>query len=219
MLVYRSLRWLTWAMDGVDTSKQETRYRWCVVANDATPEVRNDPRITVDFQNADQDEYYINRVYRAWNEGVLNATTQLVILMNSDMFCADWSIDELMAMRLRKRKSLPCGLLVEHGRIESGMPKYVHNFGTNPDNFQRDDFLKHADTLRDRGATRHGSLFQPVLFDRQEFFDMGGYPAGNIMNVSGDRILFEKYLIAGYEWVTCLGSVFYHCQEGEMRWP
>lgn len=219
VLVYRSLKWLDWCMEGVDSSRQEVRYRWCVVGNDATDEVRADPRITVDYQNADPSEHYIARVYRAWTEGVLNSPTQHCILANTDMRCSDGALDELWMWKLGNPKSLPCGLLLEHGRIPSGMPEYVHDFGTNPENFQREAFLKRAAELRKPTRVEKGRLFQPVLFDRQEYFDLGGYPEGNIGGVSGDKILFDKYVAAGFEWVTCKGSVWYHAQEGETRWP
>ena len=219
VLIYRSLKWLDFCMEGVESSKQDIRYRWCIVANDATEEVRNDPRITVDWQNADPGEHYISRVYRAWNEGVLNSLTPLCLLMNSDMLCTDHAIDELVEQKTTNRRSLPCGLLIENGRINSGMPEHVQDFGTNPENFRRDDFLRHAATIRQPRTTEVGRLFQPVVFERQEFMDMGGYPIGNIGGVSGDRILFDKYVKAGFEWVTCLGSVWAHVQEGEQRWP
>lgn len=219
VLVYRSLRWLTWCMKGVDSSRNETRYRWLVVSNDASDEVRDDPRITVDWQNEDPSEHYLARTYRAWNEGVLNAPTQWVILTNSDMLFSDWAIDELVEQKRLNSKSLPCSLLVENGRIASGMPEFVADYGTNPDNFRHDDFLKHAEGIRKRGQTEPGRLFQPVLFDRQEFMDLYGFPEGNVGGVSGDKILFDQYMKAGYNWLTCLGSVVAHCQEGEMRWP
>ena len=219
VLVYRSLRWLRWCMDGVDSTKQDTRYRWCVVANDATVEVADAPEINVDFRNADPQEHYIARVYRAWEEGVLNSPTQWCILMNTDMLCTDHAIDELVAAKRTDRKTLPCGLLVENGRIPSGMPEHVRDFGTNPDNFRAEEFRIHAAGISLPGAMERGRLYQPVLLDRQEYFDVGGYPPGNIGGVSGDKILFDKYQKAGFKWVTCLGSVWAHCQEGETRWP
>lgn len=219
VLVYRSLRWLDWMMNSVDSSRNLTRYRWCIVSNDGTPEVRNDPRITVDWENSDPSEHYIAKVYRAWGEGVLNSPTQWCILANSDMAFSDWAIDALVAEKMRNPKSLPCSLLVENGRIPSGMPEYVKDLGTNPDNFRMEDFIEHADSIRQLGKTEPGRLFQPVLFDRQEYMDLGGYPNGNIGGVSGDKILFDRYVAAGFDWVTCLGSVVAHCQEGETRWP
>lgn len=218
-LIYRDTRWLDFVMNGVDSTQQSTAYRWLVVANDATDEVRRDPRITVDWQNADPQEHYISRVYRAWNEGVLNSPTQWCILLNSDMVATDSAIDQLMWAKRRNAKTLPCGLLVENGRINSGMPEYVRDFGTSPENFQREAFVKYAESITKTYETEPGRLFQPVLLDRQEFADMGCYPEGNLNGVSGDRILFDRYVAAGYNWVTCRGSVWAHLQEGERRWP
>lgn len=222
VLVYRSLRWLEWCMDGVDSSKQETRYRWLVVGNDATEEVRSDRRVNVDWRNENPHLPYpqnIGNIYRAWNEGVLNSPTPWCILLNTDMFCTDHAVDEIVKAKREVPDILPCGLLVEHGRIPSGMPEYVKGFGTNPDNFRRQEFLDHAKALALLGGTEPGRLYQPVLFDRQEFLDLGGYPEGNIAGVSGDKILFGRYRGRGFGWVTCKGSIWYHAQEGETRWP
>jgi hypothetical protein len=212
-------------MKGVETSKNETRYRWLVVSNDGTDEVISGLQCA-DFQwldyryPGDPSHHYIRRVYSAWNAGVMNAPTQWVILANSDMLFSDWAIDELMYQKQMNKRSLPCSLLVENGRIPSGMPDFVRDFGTAPDTFRTDDFLRHADSIRQRRMIQPGRLFQPVLFDRQEFLDMGGYPEqGNIGGLSGDRALFDRYVNAGFSWVTCLGSVVAHCQEGEMRCP
>ena len=140
VLVYRSLKWLDFVMNGVESAKTSTRYRWLVVANDATKEVRNDPRIDVDFDNFSGDEFYINRVYRAWNEGVLNATTPWVVMLNSDMWPSDHWLDQLIAVKQGAPKTVPTSLLVESGRLESAMPEYVKDFGKTPDEFRGDLF-------------------------------------------------------------------------------
>jgi hypothetical protein len=235
VLVYRSLRWLDFVMDGVGSTKQETRYRWLIVANDATCDVANDPRIGLDFRNDDPNEFYINRVYRAWNAGVLEAPTQKVIMLNSDMLGADYWIDNLLDARDRQPRSLPTSLLIESGRLPSGMPEHVHDFGTNPDNFQREAFTMHANQmvscLYERSSEggkypvhtsdllEPGRLFMPILVDRQEFADIGMYPEGNPPGTTGDKDLIRRYIEAGFEHVTVRGSVVYHVQLGEQNWP
>jgi hypothetical protein len=220
VLVYRSLEWLDWCMEGVDSSKNDTRYRWCVVANDATEEVAADPRITVDFRNDDPSEFYINRVYRAWNDGVLNAPTQKVVMLNTDMYPADGWLDRLMVAKRANPMSVPTSLLVESGRVESAMPEYVKDFGKNPGEFDGQAFRDHARELRTAdGKTEPGRLFMPILVDRQEFFDVGGYPEGNPPGTTGDKDLIRRYKEAGFEHVTALGSVVYHVQLGEQHWP
>ena len=226
VLVYRSLRWLDWCMEGVDASENETRYRWLVVANDATDEVRNDPRIGVDFRNADPQEFYINRVYRAWNEGVIQATTQLVCMLNSDMLPADYWLDALVACKdsCISEPCVPTSLLVESGRLPSGMPEHVRNFGMTPDEFKRQEFLDYAKKISPPDNRLHagldpGRLYMPILVDRQEFIDIGKYPECNPPGTTGDKDLIRRYAEAGYRHVTTLGSVVYHCQIGEQSWP
>ena len=67
--------------------------------------------------------------------------------------------------------------------------------------------------------TEAGELYMPILVDRQEFLDIGGYPECNPPGTTGDKDLIRRYSEAGFKHVTALGSVVYHCQEGEMRWP
>ena len=218
MLIHRSLRWLDWCMDGVDSSKQSTPYRWLIVGCDATDEVIADPRIGLDFRNDSKHEFYINRIYRAWNAGVLEAPTQNVIMLNSDMLGADYWIDELIAAKESIWSTVPTSRLVESGRLPSGMPEYVMDFGTNPDEFRKNDFIAHAASIRESG-TAPGRLFMPILVDRQEFIDVGMYPEGNPPGTTGDKDLIRRYTEAGFQHVTVNGSVVYHVQLGEQRWP
>ena len=224
VLVYRSLRWLDFCMHGVDASKNTTAYRWLVVANDATDEVRRDPRIGLDFRNADPQEFYINRVYRAWNAGVMESTTQLVCMLNSDMLPADYWLDALMHQREHLTPCVPTSLLVESGRLPSGIPEHVLNCGMTPDEFNRDKFIAYSEKIspsqnRLHAGVEPGRLYMPILVDRQEFADVGMYPECNPPGTTGDKDLIRRYAEAGYQHVTALGSVVYHVQTGEQLWP
>lgn len=205
-------------MEGVERANTEVKYRWLVVANDATEEVRADPRISVDFSNDNPDEFYINRVYRAWNEGVIQAPTQLVCMLNSDMYVSDGWLDALMNEK-DWHQEVPTSLLVESGRVPSGMPDYVRDFGMTPDTFDREGFLDHAGKVRNRELVSEGQLYMPILVDRQEFMDVGGYPEGNPPGTTGDKDLIRRYKEAGLPHVTCHGSVVYHAVMGEQKWP
>mgnify|MGYP001611062290 FL=1 len=194
-----------------------------IVGNDAEPQVMDTGRVDVDHRNADPNEYYLNRVYKAWNRAVESAETDWVVMINSDMYVSDYWLDPLVQAKVKDQRTLPCSLLVESGRIPSAMPEYVRDFGTTAEGFNREDWQRHASflRLRNEGKCEPGRLFMPVLVDKQEFFDIGPYPPGNVTwdgsVISGDNVLFHKYFAAGYKWVTCLDSVVYHAQEGEMR--
>lgn len=219
ILTYRSLRWLDWCLAGIEAAQTRARYRLFIVANDATTEVSTDPRICLQFANADPTEFYINRVYRAWNAGVLEAPTQWVVMLNSDMWPHDGWLDALLRVKRDNPMTVPTSLLVESGRLPSGMPEHVRNHGMNPDEFDAAAFREHADTLVRERAIEAGRLYMPILVDRQEFFDVGGYPEGNPEGTTGDKDLIARYAAAGYKHVTSLGSIVYHCQVGEQSWP
>ena len=218
MLIYRSPAWLSFALEGLSWARNRTPYRTMVVGNDAEPQVMDTGRVDVDHRNDDPGEYYLNRVYRAWNRAVESAETDWVALISSDMYVSDYWLDSLVQRKIADQRTLPNPLFVESGRIPSAMPEYVRDFGTTVDGFNRDDWQRHAQflRLRNEGKCEPGRLFSPLV-DRREFADIGGYPPGNVNGVSGDRILFDKYAAAGYKWVTCLDSVVYHTQEGELR--
>lgn len=220
VLVYRSLNWLGWCMAGVEHSVNSTRYRWLVVANDATDEVISGLQYAefdwIDHRNPNPNEHYIARVYRAWNRGVREALTRRVVMLNSDMFPADGWLDALQREKNLAPQTVPTSLLVESGRLESAMPEHVRNFGMTPETFDAGGFLDHAKKIRRPHLTEPGRLYMPILVNRQEFFDVGGYPCGNPPGTTGDKDLIRRYRAIGFEHVTALGSVVYHVQEGEM---
>lgn len=218
ILIYRSLKWLDWCMRGVDESVNETRFRWLVVSNDGTPEVEADPRVGLRWRNDDPKAFYIENVYRAWSAGVIEAPTPLVVMLNSDMFPFHHWLDELLAVRRDNPKTVPTSLLIESGRVPSGMPEHVENHGMNPDEFDREAFYRHAGRIAKKG-TEPGRLYMPILVDRQEFIDLQMYPEGNPPGTTGDKDLIRRYSEAGFQHVTALGSVVYHCVMGEQNWP
>lgn len=221
VLVYRSLKWLKWCMAGADAARSEARYRWLVVANDAEDEVvaglQGAEFEWIDHRSDNPGEFYINRVYRAWNRGVREARTQQVVMLNSDMWPSPGWLDALMDVKRRDAHMVPASLLVESGRLPSAMPEHVRNFGRNPDEFDAEGFLTHAAALAESGLTEPGRLYMPILVDRQEFIDVGGYPEGNPTGTTGDKDLIRRYRAMGFRHVTAVGSVVYHVQEGEMR--
>ncbi len=217
MLAYKSVAWIDYALEGLRGAKNITSFKTLVVGCDPEEAAVDSGLLDYTFRSANPGEYYINRVYRAWNAAVQRADTPYVVLMNSDMYVSDFWLDSLMLTLKYHDKCVPCSLLVESGRIKSAMPEHVKYFGVTPEAFDRQAWHRHAESIRSMGNEEHGRLFMPALFHRCEFLDLGGYPPGNPDGVSGDRVLFNKYEKAGFTHLTSLGSVVYHVQEGEMR--
>lgn len=218
ILIYKDPKWLDFVLDSIKRAKTETPYEILIVANDPEPCIANDPRVNYIHRNADPSEFWVKRVYRAWNKTVDLCTTELIVPLNSDMYVSDYWLDELMAVYRRDRLVLPTSLLVESGANDSRFAEYARNFGQKPDTFRREEFEAYATQIRKCGQTSVGRLFMPVVFSCELFKALGGYPIGNPDTlVGGDQSVFQALLNSGMRHVTCHGSVVYHVQEGEAR--
>lgn len=214
-MIYKSIPWLDFVLEGIDSAYSDTGFEMRVFANDPTDEVASDPRVTDIVRHKDPDSWYLARVYNCWNEAVIRSKSPWVVLLNSDMYVSDGWLDVLLR-EARSGRKLPTSLLVESGRILSAFPEHVCDLGTDPKKFDRSKWSMLATEKREDRVSE-GRLFMPVCFNREAFIRVGGYPMGNIGGMSGDKILFNKLGALGFKHVTCHGSVVYHAQEGEMR--
>lgn len=193
------------------------------VANDATEKVKrhlaekNYPHVI--FENEDKSEYYLRRVYRAWNYGGMNAPGKVVVFVNSDMtFSAGWLPNLLKSMRPDRTV---CSRLVESGKLLSGKHGIAKNFGRTYKDFDDAAFQAYAKTIV-RAEIRPGGLYMPCAIYKDTFVASGGYPIGNRTEpdgseTSGDFILFyERLAPIGVRHYTAFDSIVYHVQEGEM---
>ncbi|MHC4704714.1 MAG: glycosyltransferase family 2 protein [Planctomycetota bacterium] len=200
-----------------------------IVGNHPSPEIETmlnsiQSLKTFIFRRPEPD-WYLADVYRAWNFGVLQAKTELVLLMNSDMIGAkDWAG---VLMSEWKPGRAVVSRLVEP---QKGHPiNLVRNFGAFP-NVDLEGFSKYARKVRQEG-TVPGGLFSPMLIEREHFLEWGGFPEGNVdisnkitVNepahsgkgiVGGDKFHIKRI---GAEHVTALDSIVYHEWEGESKW-
>jgi len=171
------------------------------------------------FENEDKNEYYLKRVYRAWNYGGFNAPGDIIVFVNSDMaFSKDWL--ENLLKNLNKKRII-CSRLVESGKMPSGQYAISKNFGQAYKEFKGEEFEKFAEEVKKPEIRRDG-LFMPCAIYKDIFIKSGGYPIGNRKEkdgseTSGDNILFyEKLKPMGVEHFTVFDSIVYHIQEGEL---
>lgn len=216
-MVYKSPSYFNFIKDQLDlycTSSRVSVYTR-IVGNDPTQEIeqmvlKSGGSI---FRNEDPDEYYLNRVYRCWNYCVESSTCDLVVLVNSDMGLSDGWIDPLIAAH--DNGMLPVSRLVESGKLRPGTHCIEKDFGRSPAEFDSLPWLNFVETNLIDAAER-GGMFMPVLFDRKEFVELGGYPCGNPNNQSGDAYFFEVVQrLSSRVHHTCFNSLVYHIQEGE----
>ena len=236
-LVYKSVNYLHFIADQLKGDRCKVD-GWDVgiriVANDATPEVLEElKKINIPytiFQNYWSNEYYVNRMYRAYNHAVITSEYDNVCLINSDFgFSKDW-LQNLL--KHHDGVNIPCSRLIESGKMESGMHGVNlrnNHYGRSPDTFDLDGFDNWVEK-NSEDKIEPGGLYMPCVFEKKRFIESGMYPCGNIyhngigtfqfegqVKMSGDDFYFRRVLKSKYgmKHVTVFNSSVYHIQEGE----
>ncbi|MCX6737836.1 MAG: glycosyltransferase family A protein [Candidatus Parcubacteria bacterium] len=220
-LIYQSIGYINFVWNSFNKYTKDAEFLF--IANDATEKVKNylkDNNLPhLIFENDDKSEYYLRRVYRAWNFGGFNAQGDIIVFVNSDMaFSENW-LENLLRNLTKNR--IVCSRLVESGKLISGKYGLSKNFGQTYKEYQDDEFQKYVKEVS-RLELRKGGLFMPCAIYKYLFVKSGGYPIGNRKEpngkeTSGDYILFyEKLKPIGIEHYTAFDSIVYHVQEGEM---
>lgn len=221
-LIYKELKSDKCKVEGWDVGIR-------IVANDATPEVLNhlkelDIPYTI-YNDSKPDDYYLNRVYRCWNQAGITSDYDNICFVNSDMvFSTDWLTNLL---KHHDGVNIPTSRLVESGKMMSGTHGVSSNCGRHPNNINYDLWNQVTSQLK-KDETHMNGLFMPCVFEKSRFIESGLYPEGNIymdgigtlhpngVIQSGDDWYFRK-LENEYKMkhITVFDSLVYHIQEGE----
>lgn len=225
VMVYRSLSYLRFVQRHLRLRCRCAEH--LIVCNDATPDilqaVKDDYENFLDYRDPKPNDYYLNRVYRAWNAGAREVKTDLIVFLNSDQWGAPGWLENLL--QHYDEKTIPCSRLVESGKMPSGKHGISKDFGRTPDTFRTEEFERSASEIS-RDGVEDGGLYMPCCFNRNEFLDLGGYPEGNICENgigafpsrvlrSGDEFFFNETMRHRRQ-ITVMDSIVYHFQNGEM---
>ncbi len=228
-LIYKSPAYLDFVMESLFSHESEIHsIHYLIVCNDATKEVvehakkyelRSDKRVkVVDFRNADPNEYWIQRVYNAWNACLNNCDTPYICFVNSDMAFTHGWLDNLAKHDLTR--VVPTSRLVESERMPSLPGLIGKNFGQTIGAFRKDEFEAFAATVATDAVANQVGAYMPSLFSTELLKKAGGwrqnyiYPNGH--QIPGDQITFailQKHF--GLINVMCCDSIVYHLQRGE----
>ena len=223
-LIYKSIGYADFVLNSFKKyTKLNDNVDFSFIANDPTDEILNHlEKNNIPyklFRNKDPKEYYLNRVYRAWNFGGFESNSDIVIFVNSDMaFSKNW-LENLLKNLSEDR--IVTSRLIESGKLRSGKHGIGKNFGQTYSEFDDKSFQKYAKDIS-KSEIKKGGLFMPCAIYKDLFVKSGGYPIGNRTEKNGnitpgDKILFyEKLLPMGIKHYTVFDSLIYHVQEGEM---
>jgi len=239
-LIFRSVEYLHFIADQLKSSLCEAE-GWDVgiriVANDATDKVLAElPNIGMPYtiyNNSDPNEFYLNRVYGAYNFCIESSEYDNVVLVNSDDRFSEGWLENLL--KHHDGVKIPCSRLIESGKMPSGLHGVDlgdQNFGRRPRDFDVEGWEQWVlenkeDKIEDRG------LYMPCLLNKDTIAKAGFYPRGNIFledgNLragypndrpvwkAGDDYFFHDVLepLFGMRHVTVFDSLVYHIVEGE----
>jgi len=233
-LIYKSVEWLDFVYKQLLKYTDLNDIEFYFVANDAAPHViqylKNNhiPHYIHQNSKSNNDEWYINNVYRAWNYAVHVAKGDFVVLINSDMCFSDGWLRNLIASY--DGKNVVSSRLVESGKLLSGLHGIEKNFGKDISDYKEQDFLEFANSIS-KEKKIDGGLYMPILFRKEHFLKVNGYPEGNLKKnsdifsndialpheeqVPGDEVLMKKLETIGIKHQTAFNSIVYHFQCGE----
>lgn len=243
-LIYKSVKYLRFICQQLQSDLCQVE-GWDVgvriVANDATPEVIDEIKKTninySIYDNPDPNEFYLNRVYRAYNYAITSSEYDNVCLVNSDqVFCKGWLLNLL---KHHDGEKIPCSRLVESGKMESGkhginiLREKGKHFGRHPDEFDMESWLEYAEENKEN-RFETGGLYMPCVLEKKTALQSGLYPEGNLFFQkpnqlvvgfpndrpiwrAGDDYYFHDVLEKKFKMkhITVFDSLVYHIQEGE----
>lgn len=208
-----------------------------IIANDATQQVKEKlPTLGIPytiFDNPNPNEFYLNRVYRAYNYSVKTSAYNNICLLNSDNVISDNWLSNLL--KYHDGTNIPCSRTIESGKMQSGKHciNLGHNdFGRTPQGFDFKGWQQYAGTVS-KPEIKTGGIFCSPVFETKRFLESGGYPEGNVFLDNGafivgcpnnkplyatsDHFLFYDILEKQHHMkhVTVFDSIIYHIMEGE----
>ncbi|HQD91374.1 MAG TPA: glycosyltransferase family 2 protein [Syntrophomonadaceae bacterium] len=233
-LIYKSVKWLKFVYEQVLKYTEMDDKEFFFVANDATEEVlaylrqNNIPHYEFHNSPEQQAEWYVNRVYRAYNYAAAKARGDFLVFINSDMAFSPGWFDNLW--KAYNGSNCVASRLVESGKLPSGQYGISSNFGLDPDAYQEDQFLEYAASIAEP-RVENGGLYMPLLIRKEHFEMAGGYPEGQVLLgsdiyepvivkwgepcIPGDIVLVRKLKHRGIIHQTAFDSIVYHFQWGE----
>ena len=239
-LVFKSVKYLHFIAEQLKSdlcTAEGWRVGVRIVANDATEEVlRELKNIEIPYsvyKHRDPDEFYLNRVYAAYNHCVISSNFDNIVLVNSDDgFSKGW-LENLL--KHHDGINIPCSRLIESGKMQSGTHGVnlgENNFGRSPDEFNYEGWEKWVEENKQDIIVPNG-LYMPCLLNKENFIEAGMFPEGNIFLENGEPIagypndrqvwkagddyFFHEVLERkhGMRHVTAFDSLVYHIIEGE----
>jgi glycosyltransferase involved in cell wall biosynthesis len=144
-----------------------------------------------------------------YDKGVELSRTEIFSILHADMITTKNHVANSL-------KHMKPGVVVAATRIEPplhppGPEKHVRAFGFEPEEFERDAFLKDVEVLEQSNKDQHtNGIFAPWMMFKSDFEAIGGHdPLFAPMELE-DSDIFNRMHLAGYELIQSRDAFVYH---------
>tara|TARA_B100001250_G_scaffold375564_1_gene363218 strand:+ start:22 stop:1122 length:1101 start_codon:yes stop_codon:yes gene_type:complete len=135
------------------------------------------------------------------------ATNDIVMIYHADMYALP-GLDEQVNKYIKE------GVVVSGTRIEpplhpDGPEKILADYGIEPEEFDEQQLLRDLDKFKDLGKTTEG-IFAPWAIMKKDFQSIGGHDPLYAPQSKEDSDIFNRFQLAGYEFVQTWEGFVYH---------
>ena len=144
-----------------------------------------------------------------YDKGVEISKTKVFSILHADMVIAPGYVENLL--KHLKEKTVVAATRVEPPLHPPGPEKFVRLFGTEPEEFKKENFLqfvKENQTIY-KDETTNG-IFAPWCMNREDFQAIGGHDKLFAPMELEDSDIFNRMYLAGYDLIQSRDSFTYH---------
>jgi|TARA_R100000081_G_C4820201_1_gene179163 glycosyltransferase involved in cell wall biosynthesis len=210
-------------------SKSNLRYLKTCIPSIRKNAYRDDHEIIV-FVDSDEDgtlewleqvkeeyniKYYVNPklgkelygIGKAYDYCIEKSTTDIFIIFHADMMLGKHA--DLNAYKRLKSKSVVCATRIEPPLHPNGGEKILMDFGMWPEEFKEEEFNKYVNEHLEDTKTTEG-IFAPWMMYKKDFIEILGGHDPVMHSCREDSDLFNRMLLAGFEFIQPWNSLVYH---------
>jgi glycosyltransferase involved in cell wall biosynthesis len=159
--------------------------------------------------------YYVNPflgkklfgIGKAYDFCIEKSTTEIFMIFHADMILGKNA--DLHAFNHLKEKTVVCSTRIEPPIHPNNGEKIQIDFGMWPENFQFENFNRYVETQINSTTTTEG-IFAPWMMYKKEFLNILGGHDSIMHSCREDSDLFNRMLLAGFNFVQPWNSLVYH---------
>ena len=145
---------------------------------------------------------------QALNLGVMNATNEIIFIVNDDnVFCTGWDTAIVESLKDKEKTVLTLNQIEPTGPGIFNFP--VKDFGSNPKEFKYDEFIKYEKLIKKSELTIDGGIF-PFAMYKKYYMAAGGFDTMYQSPFICDWDFFLKLDLIGLGFVRTHNAHLYH---------